>query len=126
VATQILDPDIFLPAPAQGAICVEARIGDRRIGALLAAIDDAPTHEAVACERGFLAVLDGSCRTPIAGHAVSQDGRIRFRGMILTPDGSQFHETTIEGPASEAAALGARAGQVVRDAAGTGFFDGWR
>lgn len=126
VATQILDPAVFLPAPAQGAICVEARIGDERIGALLAAIDDAPTHEAVACERSFLAVLDGSCRTPIAGHAVSQDGHIRFRGMILTPDGSQVHETTIEGPASDAAALGARAGQVVRDAAGTGFFDGWR
>jgi hydroxymethylbilane synthase len=125
VATQILDPELFLPAPAQGAICVEARVGDRRIADLLATINDPLTSEAVTCERSFLAVLDGSCRTPIAGYAVSDGGRIRFRGMILTPDGSLCHETTIEGAASDAAELGARAGHTVRAAAGTGFFDGW-
>lgn len=125
VATQILDPEVFLPAPAQGAICVEARIGDRRIGELLAAINDRTTDEAVSCERGFLAVLDGSCRTPIAGYAVSDGDRIRFRGMILTPDGSKFHEVEIEGPASSAATLGAQAGRTVKEAAGTSFFDGW-
>ncbi|MDR6755565.1 hydroxymethylbilane synthase [Mycoplana sp. BE70] len=125
VATQVLDLEVFMPAPAQGAICVEARIGDRRIGELLAAIDHQATHEAVTCERSFLAVLDGSCRTPIAGYAVSEAGRIRFRGMILTPDGSRFHESEIEGPATDAAALGAEAGRVVREDAGTSFFDGW-
>ncbi|MBD9374800.1 hydroxymethylbilane synthase [Rhizobium sp. ARZ01] len=125
VATQVLDTEIFMPAPAQGAICVEARISDKRIGDFLAAIDDRTTHEAVTCERAFLAVLDGSCRTPIAGYAVSDAGHIRFRGMILTPDGSRFHETTIEGPAAGAAELGAKAGHTVREAAGTSFFDGW-
>ena len=125
VATQILDPELFLPAPAQGAICVEARVGDRRIADLLATINDPLTSEAVTCERSFLAVLDGSCRTPIAGYAVSDRGRIRFRGMILTPDGSRCHETTIEGASSDAAELGAKAGHTVRAAAGTGFFDGW-
>ncbi|MBB3976879.1 hydroxymethylbilane synthase [Rhizobium azooxidifex] len=125
VATQILDPELFLPAPAQGAICVEARVGDRRIADLLATINDPLTSEAVTCERSFLAVLDGSCRTPIAGYAVSEGGRIRFRGMILTPDGSRCHETTIEGASSDAAELGAKAGHTVRAAAGTGFFDGW-
>lgn len=125
VATQILDTDAFLPAPAQGAICVEARVGDRRIADLLAAIDDRTTNEAVTCERSFLAVLDGSCRTPIAGYAVSDGSRIRFRGMILTPDGSRYHETEIEGAASDAAERGASAGHALRAAAGTGFFDGW-
>lgn len=125
VATQILDPELFLPAPAQGAICVEARVGDRRIADLLATINDPLTSEAVTCERSFLAVLDGSCRTPIAGYAVSEGGRIRFRGMILTPDGSLCHETTIEGASSDAAELGAKAGHTVRAAAGTDFFDGW-
>lgn len=125
VATQILDPELFLPAPAQGAICVEARVGDRRIADLLATINDPLTSEAVTCERSFLAVLDGSCRTPIAGYAVSEGGRIRFRGMILTPDGSLCHQTTIEGASSDAAELGAKAGHTVRAAAGTGFFDGW-
>ncbi len=125
VATEILDPEVFLPAPAQGAICVEARTGDRRIADLLAAINDPETSEAVTCERSFLGVLDGSCRTPIAGYAVSDGSRIRFRGMILTPDGTRCHETTIEGAATDAAALGAEAGHAVRAAAGTGFFDGW-
>lgn len=125
VATQVLDTEVFMPAPAQGAICVEARIGDNRIGELLSAIDDRTTHEAVTCERAFLAVLDGSCRTPIAGYARSEAGRIRFRGMILTPDGSRFYETEIEGRATDAAELGAKAGHTVREAAGTSFFDGW-
>lgn len=126
VATQILDTDMFLPAPAQGAICVEARIGDRRIGDLLAAINDRATSDAVTCERAFLGVLDGSCRTPIAGYAVCDAGRLRFRGMILTPDGARFHEAQSEGMATDAAELGEKAGHAVRDAAGTSFFDGWR
>ena len=59
-------------------------------GQLVAAIDDAPTHLAIACERGFLAALDGSCRTPIAGLAEIEDGRLRFRGEVLTLDGRSF------------------------------------
>src|SRR5690606_2962693 len=69
VPTEILDPVSFPPAPAQGAICIESRIGDTRMESLLSAIDDRTTHAAVSCERGFLAALDGSCRTPIAGYA---------------------------------------------------------
>lgn len=125
VPTEILDPAVFPPAPAQGAICIESRIGDARTGALLAAIDDPATHAAVACERGFLAALDGSCRTPIAGHATCRDGRLQFRGLILTPDGSQCHEIETTGPAEDAAALGEAAGRAVRDKAGPGFFASW-
>ena len=106
-------------------IVTNATAADIRDGELLAAIDDRATHEAVTCERAFLTVLDGSCRTPIAGYAVSKAGHIRFRGMILTPDGSRFHETEIEGLAADAAELGTRAGRAVREAAGTSFFDGW-
>jgi hydroxymethylbilane synthase len=125
VPTEILDPAVFPPAPAQGAICIESRIGDARTGDLLAAIDDAATRAAVACERGFLAALDGSCRTPIAGYATVADGALRFRGMILTPDGGQCHEIETAGPASEAAALGEAAGRAIRDRAGPGFFESW-
>ena len=54
---------------------------------LLAAINHAPTAIAVTAERAFLKVLDGSCRTPIAGHAVVTGDRIDFRGMVFQPNG---------------------------------------
>ncbi len=125
VPTELLDPRDFPPAPAQGAICVESRIGDARINALLEAVNDRTTHDAVTCERAFLGALDGSCRTPIAGHAVSEGGKIRFYGMILTPDGSRFHEISFEGNASNAERIGRDAGEAVRSKAGPGFFESW-
>lgn len=125
VPTEILDPVSFPPAPAQGAICIESRVGDARMETLLAAIDDRPTRAAVSCERGFLATLDGSCRTPIAGYATVEGDCLQFRGMILTPDGSIFHEIETSGPAANAAALGEAAGEAIRAKAGAGFFESW-
>jgi hydroxymethylbilane synthase len=125
VATEVLDPVAFPPAPAQGAIGIESRIGDTRIDALLSAIDDRPTRAAVSCERGFLATLDGSCRTPIAGYATVEGEDLQFRGMILTPDGSRFHEIETSGPASNAERLGEDAGQAIRAKAGADFFESW-
>lgn len=125
VPTELLDAEEFPPAPAQGAICLESRIGDNRVNDLLAAIDDARTHEAVACERGFLATLDGSCRTPIAGLAISDGTHIRFSGMILTPDGLTHHRVAIEGRSADAEALGQKAGEEIRAKAGPGFFSSW-
>ncbi|MBB5574012.1 MULTISPECIES: hydroxymethylbilane synthase [Rhizobium] len=125
VITDILDPDEFPPAPAQGAICIESRIGDDRTNDLLSAINDGPTFDTVSCERGFLAALDGSCRTPIAGYAVCEGDHIRFFGMILTPDGQQVYTTTIEGHRRDAEALGTNAGQAIRAEAGTTFFENW-
>jgi hydroxymethylbilane synthase len=125
VPTEILDPVVFPPAPAQGAICIESRLGDARIDDLLSAIDDRATRAAVTCERSFLATLDGSCRTPIAGYATVEGEDLRFRGMILTPDGSRFHEIETSGRASHADRLGAEAGQAIRAEAGTDFFESW-
>lgn len=125
VATEVLDPEHFPPAPAQGAICIESRLGDKRTDDLIAAINDGATWTTVGCERGFLATLDGSCRTPIAGLAKVEGDHIAFHGMILTPDGSRFHEIRAEGKASDAAAIGRRAGEEIRDKAGPEFFSGW-
>ncbi|WP_174801577.1 hydroxymethylbilane synthase [Martelella limonii] len=124
-ATEILDAETFIPAPAQGAICIEQRIGDDRIAALLAPINDRDTSDAVACERGFLAALDGSCRTPIAGHATIDGGTIRFSGMILSPDGREAHDINVEGERSDAADLGRAAGEELRGRAGAHFFEDW-
>lgn len=125
VATEVLDPAVFPPAPAQGAICVEARSDNTAIRNLLAAINDPDTFAAVSCERAFLEVLDGSCRTPIAGYTEIDGDGIRFFGMILTPDGQTHHAITLDGSRSEATDIGRRAGQALRDRAGPGFFEGW-
>lgn len=125
VATEILDPEIFPPAPAQGAICVEARKGDAAIAALLRPVNHAETYSAVTCERAFLEVLDGSCRTPIAGYALVEGDRIRFSGMILTPDGQTSHSIASDGLVRDAGEIGRRAGQDIRDRAGTSFFENW-
>ncbi|MET3856493.1 hydroxymethylbilane synthase [Rhizobium sp. OAE497] len=125
VLTDILDPDTFPPAPAQGAIAIESRIGDERIDNLLAAINDPATFDAVSCERAFLGALDGSCRTPIGGYAICEGDQIKFSGLIITPDGRHQHAISIDGNRRDAAALGTRAGQDVRARAGTTFFDDW-
>jgi hydroxymethylbilane synthase len=125
LATELLDPFLFPPAPAQGAICLEARTGDPDIARLLAAVNHDETFAAVTCERAFLEVLDGSCRTPIAGYAFLDGGIIRFSGMILTPDGTISHSISDEGPVSDAAAIGHRAGHAVMEKAGTTFFENW-
>ena len=125
VITELLDPESFPPAPGQGAICIEARTGDEKITELMAPINHPSTQASLMCERGFLAALDGSCRTPIAGLATISGDRLSFYGMILTPDGSVWHDIRREGSVSDAAALGADAGADVRDRAGSGFFDSW-
>ncbi len=125
VATELLPLESFPPAPGQGAICIETRIGDARMEQLLAPIRHERTAYSLACERAFLAALDGSCRTPIAALALVEGDRISFSGMILTPDGREAHDISVEGLATDAAAIGSRAGAEIRGRAGTRFFEGW-
>ena len=121
-ATAILEIDEFLPAVGQGAIGLETRAEDAATRALIAKINDPDTATALAAERAFLAELDGSCRTPIGGHARVADGVMRFRGIIVRPDGSEAFEVLREGSAKDAAALGADAGRELKRRAGADFF----
>jgi hydroxymethylbilane synthase len=123
-ATAILDAEEFLPAVGQGAIGIETRAEDARTREMLGCLNHADTFSALAAERAFLAVLDGSCRTPIGGHATVSGGRIRFRGMIVKPDGSEAFEATREGDVRDAEKLGADAGGELKGRAGPGFFSG--
>jgi hydroxymethylbilane synthase len=120
-----LPVDTFPPAPGQGAICVETRTGDNVTTGLLRKINDPATAAALACERSFLAGLDGSCRTPIAGLAVVDGAEVVLHGMVLKPDGSEMHELWLSGPVGEAAAIGAQAAQKLRRDAGANFFESW-
>jgi hydroxymethylbilane synthase len=121
-ATAILPVEDFLPAVGQGAIAIETRADDGRVRELLASINHADTATALAAERAFLSVLDGSCRTPIAGHAAVTAQSVQFRGMILRPDGSEAHETAAVGSREDAAALGAEAGRDLKRRAPADFF----
>ena len=121
-ATAVLDTAEFLPAVGQGAIGIETRADDSSTRELLAAINHPDTAQALAAERAFLGVLDGSCRTPIAGHAVVAGGTIRFRGLIVKPDGSEWFEAARDGEARDAARLGADAGAELKGQAGPDFF----
>jgi hydroxymethylbilane synthase len=113
----------MLPAVAQGAIGVERRLADPRAEAMLAAIHHTPTGQQLAAERGFLARLDGSCETPIAGLAVLEGATLWLRGEILRPDGTRVIAGELRGPVADAAAIGAALADQVLAEAGPGFFD---
>ncbi len=121
-ATSMLDAEEFVPAVGQGAIGIETRGDDAKTRALVDAINDADTAIALAAERAFLAVLDGSCRTPIGGHARVDGDTIRFRGLIARTDGSEVLDVARQGRRDEAAKLGADAGHELKARAGSGFF----
>jgi hydroxymethylbilane synthase len=112
----------MLPAVAQGAIGVERRLADDRVAELLAAIHDGPTGVRLAAERAYLARLDGSCETPIAGLAVIEGDQLWLRGEILRPDGSEAIEGDVRGAASDAAVLGQGLAEQLLGRAPKGFF----
>lgn len=120
-AAAILDIDDFLPAVGQGAVGITAREDDRATLAALAPILHADTGYALTAERAFLRVLDGSCRTPLAGFARIEGDRLSFRGMALRPDGSEARETTGTGSVLDAYAIGEGAGLALRAELPPGF-----
>jgi len=124
VATTILPIDEFLPAVGQGAIAIETRTDDAATREAVGRINHADTHDAVLAERAFLAVLEGSCRTPIGGHAVLRGDTLHFRGLIVRPDGREAHATERTGSRADAERLGADAGAELRSRAGRDFFAG--
>jgi len=125
VPCRAIAPDEMLPAVAQGAIGIERRREDMRVAGLLEAIHDAPTALRMAAERAFLAALDGSCQTPIAGLAELQGGSLRLRGEILRTDGTEAHADDQTGAAEDGADMGRTMAAGLLVLAGDGFFD-WR
>jgi len=125
VARSPVAPEEMLPAVAQGCIGVERRADDARVAALLAPIGDAPSALRVAAERAFLARLDGSCETPIAGLALIEGESLWLRGEILQPDGGAIIFGERRGPAADGRAMGTDLAEELLSRAPAGFFD-WR
>jgi hydroxymethylbilane synthase len=113
-ATKIMEVHEFLPAVGQGAIGIETRESDTRVRDALARINHQDTFTAIACERAFLAELDGSCKTPIGGHADISGDTIHFRGLLAHPDGEPSYEFRSSGPRADAAELGREAGRAIK------------
>lgn len=134
-ATEILSAEQFIPAPAQGVIAVESRIGDKTANSLLAKINHAETAVTTACERSFMAQLDGSCRTPLGAYAQLCGRKLHLRGAVLTPDGTIFHEIITAAETEDCAAgsaalkaaraFGKKAAVMLKKQAGDQFFSGW-
>ncbi|MGB3177588.1 MAG: hydroxymethylbilane synthase [Albidovulum sp.] len=125
VAQSAIAVEDMLPAVAQGAIGIERRGDDARAEMLLAAIHDEVTGEGIVTERAFLAALDGSCETPIAGLALHDAGGLWLRGEILRPDGSEVLRAEVRCAVSDGAKAGDALGRDLLGQAPEGFFD-WR
>ena len=105
VITELMNVEDMLPAVAQGAIGIER----------LAPINDSVSYARISCERAMLAVLDGSCRTPIAGYAELVDGNmLDFRASVLATDGSLRFDAGGQADISDAVALGERLGRELK------------
>lgn len=114
-ASVVIDPDIMVPSAAQGIVGVTVRTDDEELRAMLRAIEDPEARAVATAERAMLAVLDGSCATPIGGHARLQaDGSLILTGLVARADGSFLCKRTISGLPEDAERLGRTMGAMLR------------
>jgi hydroxymethylbilane synthase len=119
VVSQVLDESLMLPAIGQGALGIACRSDDAATRDRLAPLDHGPSRVAVTAERGLLAVLEGSCKVPIAGHARLQEGRIRLKGLVGNLSGTLIVAAEMTGEPDKARELGIALGQeLIRCGAG--------
>ena len=125
VAQSAINPNEMLPAIAQGAIGIEWRQKDKQITELLERIHHKETGQRLSAERAFLAELDGSCETPIAGLAIIEGSSLKFTGQVLRTDGSESIFETGSCNIEDGPELGREIAQKILAQAGSDFFD-WR
>jgi hydroxymethylbilane synthase len=114
-ASVVLHPDIMLPSAGQGIVGITVRANDEELREMLAAIEDPEAKAVATAERAMLAELDGSCRTPIGGHArLSPNGELYLTGLVARPDGSFLLRRSLYGHAADAARVGAELGASLR------------
>lgn len=104
--TEILEPEVILPAVGQGALAVECRTADRSLLRVLAGLEHSPSRCAVSAERGFLAQLEGGCSVPLAGYATLEGEEVFLRGLIGSPDGKRVLRAQRRGRVEDAERVG--------------------
>ena len=123
-ASVVLDPEAMVPAACQGIVGVTVRAADTALRELLASIEDAESRAVSGAERAMLASLDGSCRTPIGGHArLLPDGQLMLTGMVARADGSYLLKSALHGAVSDAVLLGEELGARLRADSPADIFD---
>ncbi|MBW3594984.1 MAG: hydroxymethylbilane synthase [Actinobacteria bacterium] len=118
VATGALDPDAWVPAPAQGALAIESRSGRDDLIELFGPLEDAVSRAEVTAERAFAASLEGGCSVPLGCRAVVAGGQIVVNGYLAWPDGSQAFRDRISGSPNDAESLGRELGLAIRSCGG--------
>ena len=112
-----LAPDEFLPAAGQGALGIEFREEREDLRELLAFLEHTPTRLCVEAERGFLAGLNGDCKTPIAAHATLKNGGgIELSGLVASRDGVEIIRQSLAGPEHSPRALGLKLAECLKTA----------
>ncbi len=114
-ATSVLSPELMVPAACQGIVGITIRTADTELLNLLSGIEDPEAAAVSTAERALLAALDGSCRTPIGGHArLLEDGSLQLTGLVARTDGSFLLKHTAIGAKSDAYRLGAELGAALK------------
>jgi len=109
--TEIIDPEILLPAMGQGAVGIEARSYDHRVQELIVDLDHEETHFTVEAERAFVGVLEGGCQVPIGAYATLDDEILTVRGRVASLDGKTMYKWDRQGPPTDAKKLGYNLGK---------------
>jgi hydroxymethylbilane synthase len=113
-ASEILEPDDMMPAPAQGAIALQCRSDDLETLNRLRAIDSRPTRAAVTAERAVLAMLDGGCSVPVGAYATVSGHELEITALVCSPDGEQQIRESLRGQAADPETVGRQlAGQLL-------------
>ncbi|HAQ21019.1 MAG TPA: hydroxymethylbilane synthase [Prolixibacteraceae bacterium] len=116
--TEIIDPEVILPAVSQGAIAIETRIGDLEIEELMSEINHQETWDSIVAERAFLAELQGGCQVPLGCYSSIENGELTLHGFVASIDGKQFIREIISGELTQGASLGiALAGKMLEKGA---------
>ena len=120
----VLDPEVMLPAAGQGIVGVTVRESDVALRDLLSGIEDPQARAVSTAERAMLAVLDGSCRTPIGGYArMRADGLLHLSGLVAREDGSFLLRGERSGAPADARAMGEDLGAELRAGSPADLFD---
>jgi len=113
--SEVLSPDVCMPAVGQGALGVQARLKDHEIADALAPLDDFETRQSIVAERSLLAALEGGCQVPLGAWARFERGELAIDAVVCSPDGAQYVRQRATAPPDQARQLGARVAQLLID-----------
>lgn len=114
--SEVLSPDVCMPAVGQGAIAVECRLKDTAAADILAPLDDAETRTAIIAERALLGALQGGCQVPLGAWARIERGELVLEACVCSADGVQYVKQRATAPADQAAQLGEHMARLLIDA----------